>query len=43
MELYRVRELLLIILANEDLNPVLVALIAKRGRYLASDILVLEE
>jgi hypothetical protein len=34
---------LLVILADEDLDPVLVAPIAKRGRRLASDMLALEE
>ena len=43
LELRRVRELLLTVLADEDLDPVLVAMATERRRRLARDVLALEE
>jgi hypothetical protein len=43
LELRRVRELLLTVLADEDLDPVLVATAAERRRRLARDVLAPEE
>ena len=43
LELRRVRELLLTILADEDLDLVLVATAVERRRRLARDVLALEE
>jgi hypothetical protein len=43
LELRRVRELLLAVLADEDLDPIPVALLAEGGGRLASDVLALEE
>jgi hypothetical protein len=43
LELRRVRELLLIVLADKDLDPIPVAPLVERGGRLASDMLALEE
>jgi hypothetical protein len=43
LELRRVRELLLAVLPDEDLNPILVATAPEGRRRLASNVLVLEE
>ena len=43
LELRRVRELLLAVLPNEDLNPILVAIAPEGWRRLTSDVLALEE
>jgi hypothetical protein len=43
LELRWVRELLLTVLPNEDLNPILVTIAPEGRRRLASDVLALEE
>jgi uncharacterized protein YjeT (DUF2065 family) len=43
LKLHRVRELLLAVAPNEDLNPILVLALPEGWRRLASDVLALEE